>query len=139
MDMQPVRYLLVHGSIVILFGLLSGIPFWVAVIRGQDEGAIRAWRVAHTTLNACGLLMLVVNLISPLLDLSRELRSLLAWALVASGYGFVFALVVGACTGYRALVPKPVGFNTLLFMGHLIGAVGAVLAMFIVLYGLLQE
>jgi len=139
MNTQPVHCLLIHGSIVLIFGLLSGIPFWVAIIRGQDEEAIRPWRVAHTTLIACGLVMLVVNLINPQLALSRELRSLLAWVLVASGYGFVFALVVGASMGYRALVPRPVGLNILLFMGHLIGAAGAVLGMCVVLYGLLHD
>jgi hypothetical protein len=139
MDTQPVHCLLIHGSIVLLLGLLSGIPFWVAIIRGKNEEAVRPWRVAHTTLIACGLVMLVVNLISSQLTHSRELLLLLVWALVASGYGFVFALVVGAGTGYRALVPKPAGINTLLFMGHLIGAVGAVLGMGVVLYGLLHK
>jgi uncharacterized membrane protein len=137
MDSQLVQCLLIHGSIVILFGLLSGFPFWIAIIRCHDQSAVRAWRVAHTTLIGCGLLMLVVYLISPKLALSAELRSLLTWVLVASGYGFVFALVVGAATKYRALTPRPFGVNTLLFMGHLIGAAGAIVAMCIVLYGLL--
>ncbi|UCE67290.1 MAG: hypothetical protein JSU85_04555 [Candidatus Zixiibacteriota bacterium] len=139
MDAQPARMLLIHGSIVILSGLLSGIPFWAAVIRGRDDGAIRSWRVAHTTLIACGLVMLAIGLISPRLALSEGLRSFMVWMFVASGYGFVFALVVGAGTGYRALTPTPAGVNTLLFMGHLIGAVGSILGMCVVLYGLLQS
>jgi len=138
MGSQPAQCLLIHGSVVILFGLLSGIPFWVAILRRKDEGTIRAWRVAHATLIACGLLMIVAGMMSPHLSLSSELRSLLVWLLVTSGYGFVFALVVGAGTGYRALTPRPLGINTLLFTGHLVGAIGAVLALCIVLYGLLQ-
>ncbi|UCC81260.1 MAG: hypothetical protein JSW64_07860 [Candidatus Zixiibacteriota bacterium] len=138
MDAQPVRLLLIHGSIVLLSGLLSGIPFWIAIISRRDEDTVRPWRVAHTTLITCGLVMLTVGVINPHLSLSEGLRSLLVWAFVVSGYGFVFALVVGAGTGYRALIPKPFSIiNTLLFMGHLIGAVGAVLGMCIVLFGLL--
>jgi hypothetical protein len=128
---------MVHGSIVLLFGLLSGIPFWAAVIRGQAETAIRAWRVAHTTLTVCGLIMLVVGLMNTYLDLNTGLRTLLVWVLVVSGYGFTFALVVGAGTGRRALRPTSNAMDTLLFMGHLFGAVGAILGMCIFLYGLL--
>ncbi len=138
MEAQLARLLLIHGSIVLLFGLLSGIPFWIAIIRGRNEATIRPWRVAHSTLIACGLVMLVVSFIGPHMVLGERLRSVMIWAFVVSGYGFAFALVVGAGTGYRALIPKPFStINALLFMGHLIGAAGAVLGMFIVLYGLL--
>jgi len=137
MDSLIIQCLLIHGSIVILFGLLSGFPFWIAIIRHHDQSTVRAWRVAHTTLIGCGLLMLVAYLISPNLALSAELHSLLTWVLVVSGYGFVFALVVGAATRQRALTPRPFGLNTLLFAGHMVGAAGAIVAMCIVLYGLL--
>ena len=137
MDTQPVRSLLIHGSIVLLLGLLSGIPFWIAIIKGRDDTAIRPWRVAHATLISCGLVMIAVSLISPRPVLSESLRSLLQWLFIISGYGFVFALVIGAATGYRALTPTPAGFNTLLFIGHLIGVVGALLGICLVLYGLL--
>ena len=139
MDAQPVQCLMIHGSIVLLFGLLSGVPFWVAIIRNKGDGTIRAWRVAHGTLIACGLIMLVVGLIDPYLALCAGLHTLLVWAFIVSGYGFVFALVVGAGTGRRALTPRPPGINTLLFLGHMIGAVGAVFGMCIVLFGLLRR
>lgn len=138
MGIQPERFLLIHGMIVLFLGVLSGMPFWFAIILSRDEGVVRAWRVAHTTLIVCGLVMLVVSLISPQLALSRELRSLLAWLFVASGYGFVFALVVGAWMRRRGLLPWPVGVNTLLFAGHLIGAVGAILGIAILIYGLFR-
>jgi len=137
MDTQPVRFLLVHGSIVLLVGLLAGIPFWVAIIRGQESSVVRAWRVAHTTLITCGLAILVVSLTSPHLVLSAGLRIFLKWVFAASGYSFAFALVVGAGIGRRALTPMPLGINTLLFMGHLIGAAGAILGSCVFLYGLL--
>jgi uncharacterized membrane protein len=137
MDSEIIQCLLIHGSIVILFGLLCGFPFWIAIIRCHDAGTVRAWRVAHTTIIGSGLLMLVVYLISPKLALSEALRSLLTWVLVVSGYGFVFALVIGAATRQRALTPRPFGLNTLLFAGHLVGAAGAIVAICIVLYGLL--
>ena len=137
MDTQPVRFLLVHGSIVLLAGLLAGTPFWLAIIRTAESAVIRAWRVAHTTLIAGGLTILVVGIVSPYLALSAGLHTLLPWVFVISGYSFVFALVVGAATGQRALTPLPFGVNTLLFAGHFIGASGAILGMCVFLYGLL--
>jgi len=138
MDFHPIDRLLIHGSIVLLIGLLCGFPFWNAIIRGRQETAIRPWRVAHATLIPCGLVMLAVGIINPYLTLSDGLRSFMVWVLVASGYGFVFALVAGAGTGRRALTPRPLNIiNILLFIGHLIGAVGSISGLSIVVYGLL--
>jgi hypothetical protein len=139
MDPQPVQSLMIHGSIILLIGLLSGIPFWVAIIRNKGDATVRAWRVAHTTLIACGLILFAVAMITPYLALSAGLRALLVWALVVSGYSFVFALVVGAGTGRRALTPEHTGFSTLLFLGHMIGAVGAIVGTCVVLFGLLRR
>jgi hypothetical protein len=84
-----------------------------------------------------GLLLLVVGLIGPQLNLAGYLFLFLAWTFVVSGYSFAFAVIVGAWRGYRGLKPKPVGFNTIFFLGHVIGAVASVLGMSVVLYGLL--
>lgn len=137
MDVHPVRFLLVHGSIVLLIGLLAGIPFWVTIIRGKESGGVRAWRVAHTTLIVCGLVILVVGLAGPHLGLSAGLHTLLKWVFAVSGYSFAFALVVGAGIGRRALTPTPPGIDTLLFLGHFVGAVGAIVGSCLFLYGLL--
>ena len=39
--------LLFHGSIVLLVGLLSGVPMGQAITGGWGEEVVRAWRVAH--------------------------------------------------------------------------------------------
>ena len=135
---QPTKFLLVHGLIVLFIGVLSGIPFWFAIIFNRTKGAVSAWRVAHSTLIASGLLMVVVSLIYSHLALSSELGSLVAWFFIVSGYGFVFAFVIGAWIGRRGLTPWPLGVDTVLFAGHFIGAVGALLGMCILLYGLLS-
>lgn len=131
-------FLFLHGSVVLLAGLLSGTPFWLAIIRGRPSEAIRAWRVAHSTLIADGLVMLVVGLLVPHLALPEFSIRGLAWAFVSSGYGFVFALAVGAWTGHRGLTPKPYGMNTLFFLGHVVGAVGSFAGMGMVFWGLFK-
>lgn len=137
MPAEVARFLMLHGAIVVFLGILSGFPFWLASIRDRGPDAIRAWRVAHTTLISDGLLLLMVSLMRPYVALSGSAASLLGWALVASAYGFVFALAVGAWVGERGLVPLPLGRNSLFFLGHAVGAGGAVVGAGLVLVGLL--
>ncbi len=135
---NPIRLLLVHGSIVVFLGLLAGFPFWLAIIRDRGASRIQAWRVAHTTVLVDGLLLLVVGLLSHQADFGGAIMAVAAWALVASAYGFVFALIVGAWAGERGLNPIPLGVNSLFFVGHAVGATGAMVGMGLVLYGLLR-
>ena len=135
---NPVRLLLVHGSIVVLLGLLAGFPFWFAIIRDRGANRIQAWRVAHTTVLVDGLLLLVVGLISHQAGFGGAVMAGAAWALVASAYGFVFALIGGAWAGERGLNPIPLGVNSLFFVGHAVGATGAIVGMGLVLYGLFR-
>ena len=137
MPLEVERFLLLHGAIVLFLGVLAGFPFWLTIIRDRGSDAVRAWRVAHTTLISDGLVLLIVSLMGPHLALSGGAAWLLGWALVASAYGFVFALAVGAWVGERGLVPVPLGRNSLFFVGHAIGAGGAVVGTGLVLVGLL--
>lgn len=138
MQGDPVRLLLAHGTIVTSVGVLAGLPFWLAIVRGASPDRVRAWRVAHVTLIATGFLLLLVALIRPHLDLARVPLATATAALVVSAYGFVFALGVGAWVGERGLRPVPLGINTLFFLGHAVGATGAIVGMSLVLYGLLR-
>lgn len=112
---DPVRLLLVHGTIVLSFGVLTGLPFWLAILRQRGAERIHGWRVAHATLIVNGLLLLLVALMGPHLDLSEALSALAAWALVASAYGFVFALGGGAWFGERGAESPPAGRQHPLF------------------------
>lgn len=135
---DPVRVLLTHGTIVTCVGVLAGLPFWLAIVREASPDRVRAWRVAHVTLIATGFLLLLVALIRPHLDLAQAPLAMVTAALVVSAYGFVFALGVGAWAGERGLSPVPLGSNTLFFLGHVVGATGAIVGMGFVLYGLLR-
>jgi hypothetical protein len=126
----------VHGGIVVCLGLLAGFPFWLAIIGDRGTSRVQAWRVAHTTVLVDGLLLLVVALTVPHLRIGPALTALVAWSLVASAYGFVFALIGGAWAGERGLNPIPLGINSLFFVGHAVGATGATVGMGLVLYGL---
>jgi uncharacterized membrane protein len=132
---MPSRYLFFNGAVVLFAGLLSGVQFWLSIILEKGRDNVRAWRVAHATLVIDGLLMLVFGLILPHIPLGETAGRVMAWALISSGYGFSFALAVGAWAKIRGLTPRPWGINTAFFAGHFIGASGAFVGISIFIYG----
>lgn len=125
--------LILHGSIVVLAGLLSGFPYRDAILKGRERA--NRWRVAHSVMVMDGMWMLIVGIVVPHLVLDRLIGRVLVCSLVAAGYGFVAAFTIGAWRGVRGLAVKPWGLNTLLFGAHAIGVVGSLVATMIVFYG----
>ena len=130
------KYLLFHGSIVLMVGILTGLFYWLVIILGKAAESVRAWRVAHSILITDGLMILVAGLTVSHLNLSSTAIWILALALILSGYGFVFAFIIGAWKGIRGLTPKPFGLNMILFVGHFTGATGSIIGIAILIYGL---
>jgi hypothetical protein len=129
------KYLIFHGAIIILIGLFSGLIYWQTIIRDKRPEVIRGWRIAHVFLVIEGMFIIIVGLIIPHLVLSGLAVRILVWTIASSGYGFAWAFIGGAWTEYRGLSPKPYGLNTILFLGHFIGAAGSLIGITIVIYG----
>ena len=136
--MDPARLLLVNGALVLAAGVLCGLPFFLAIVLSWPPDRIRAWRVAHATLVADGLLLLVAALLVPILALGPAGRNWMATSLAVSGWAFVVALGGGAWTGERGLVPWPVGRATFFFAWHALGAAGALVGVALLVAGLLR-
>lgn len=131
------KYLLFHGSLVLLSGLIAGLLYWAAILRDDKESLAR-WRVAHSFLVIEGMFMLVAGVSIPHLVLGDRALQLLVWTMVLSGYAFVYAFLIGALKGIRGLWMKPFGLNTVLFAGHFIGATGSLMGTAILIYGFLE-
>lgn len=129
------KYLIFHGAIIILIGLVSGLIYWQTIIRNKRPEVIRGWRIAHVFLLIEGMFMVIMGLGIPHLALGGLAVWVLVWTIASSGYGFAWAFIGGAWKGYRGLTPKPYGLNTILFLGHLIGAVGSLIGIAMVIYG----
>ena len=106
------KHLLFHGSIVLMAGIATGLFFWLVIILNKSNDLVRRWRVAHSVLIADGLMMLIIGLIIPNLELNPLLVIVLIIALIISGYGFVFAFIVGAWKKRRGLTPLPFEIST---------------------------
>lgn len=134
---DPARLLLASGALVLAVGVLCGVPFYLAIVRARPSRRVRAWRVAHATLIADGLLLLVAGVLLPTLALDAAGRAALAWSLAASGGAFVVALAGGAWAGRRGLTPRPWGVETLFFLAHGAGAAGSLVGVALLVAGLL--
>lgn len=137
MDAGSTRALLAHGALILLVGVLAGHGYWLALVTRRTAARANAWRVAHATLLGVGLTMLAAGLLGT--RIAPGPGAAAARLLVLAGWSFAFALIGGAVTGIRGLTPRPWGLGTVLFAGHLLGAVGSTLGVALLAWGLLAR
>ena len=133
--MEPVaRYLIFHAAVVLLIGLLCGMPYGRAVNRKAPEHIVHSWRVAHLALPLGATLMLAIAAILTPLAVSAGAKWLLAVALIVSSYAFSFALPLAALVGQRGLSSKGPLAAKLVYAGNMVGASTSLLAAVVLLY-----
>lgn len=118
----PARHLIFHGAIVLLFGLLCGGPYAVAIKRQAAAHIVHSWRVAHASLPMGATLMLAVGALLSDLSGGAGLHWFIAVSLIVSSYAFCFALSLAAITGHRGLSSGGPLSARLVFAGNLLGA-----------------
>jgi len=126
--------MILHGAAVILLGLAAGIPY-ALVVTGSLAGEERAWRMAHAEGIQNGLLMLAVAGIGGRLVLDDRRSAVLAWSLIASGYGNVIAAAIGAATGNRGLEAAAPTANIVVFALFVVAMGGVLTALALVISG----
>jgi hypothetical protein len=127
--------LTLHGAIVLLIGLLSGIPYGSAITKKQDEDTIRAWRVAHSGLSMGGTTIIAFSAVLSNLELDPILTSTFVWSSAISGYGFCLALPYGAWVGHRGLSIDGPGKNKIVYAGNMVGAIGSLIGTLVLIFG----
>src|ERR1700716_1490579 len=100
MDIQA-RYLVFNSALVLVAGLLVGVPYGRAVHRNAPDQVIKAWRLAHDTLTVGPILGLALAAVLSSLSVSGSTKSWLAWTWAVSNYGFCFSLPLAAMVGQR--------------------------------------
>ena len=127
--------LLFHGSIVLLVGLLSGVPMGQAITGGWGEEVVRAWRVAHVGLAAGGLMLIALAPAAGLLTLGPRGARWFVAAVLAAAYGAVVALPLGAIAGVRGLEPRGPALNIVVWLGNTVLALGSLFGTMLVMLG----
>jgi hypothetical protein len=104
-----------HGVLLVILGMLVGLPFAQAITSGAGPDAERAWRVAHTSLVTGGALYLGLGAVAHHLLLSPRAARFVVRSLVFATYAFAFAFVVGPAIGARGLEPVGPASHVLVF------------------------
>lgn len=116
------HHLVLHGSIVLLFGVLLGAPYAKSIKRGAPSNIVNSWRVAHLSLPIGAILMLTVAALLPSMTIPAALAWLIAIAFIVSAYGFCVSTPLAALTGERGLSSGAPGLGKLVYLGNVIGA-----------------
>ena len=122
------RQLAFHGTVVLLIGLLCGIPYGRAINRGSPAHVTAAWRLAHASLPAGAVLMLAVSGVLSAFEVTATVKWLIAVALIVSSYAFSFSLPLAAAVGHRGLSPSGPLSARLVFFGNSLGAIASLVA-----------
>lgn len=130
----PARHLLFHAALILLIGLLAGIPYGRAIVRQRADTLIQGWRVAHAALPLGAALMIAVAAVQSSLAIPTHLAWLLTGLLILSGYAFSVALVCGPLWGARGLTPGHGWHARIVYAGNLIGACSSLAAALLLVY-----
>ncbi|ROS05580.1 hypothetical protein EDC56_1119 [Sinobacterium caligoides] len=79
------KRLILHSGMVIMLGMLSGIPLAMSLL-GSMATQVSDWKISHMEGLTNGLLMLAIASCASLLSLSSRQASLLFYSIVFTGY-----------------------------------------------------
>jgi hypothetical protein len=128
MDESAPARVVFHGAVVLLIGLLCGIPFAQVLTAGGDPELARAWRVAHVGIAAGGILGIATGPALRHVALGARGATWLVGALITSLYGFAVALILGPLAGVRGLEAQGPPANLLVFAANTVASVASVVA-----------
>lgn len=125
---SPSSHLFLHGSIVLLFGLLLGVPYARAVKSAAADQVVNSWRVAHLSLPLGATLMFAVAALLPQFSIPVTVSWAVAVALIVSAYSFCISTPLAAVTRDRGLASGATGLARLVYLGNVVGAASSLVA-----------
>ena len=120
------HYLVFHGAIILLFGLLLGAPYARAIKKSAPAQIVNSWRVAHLSLPIGATLMFAIAATLPILTIPIYFTWIIAGAFIVSAYGFCVSTPLAAITGQRGLSSGGSGLGKIVYLGNMIGALTSI-------------
>jgi hypothetical protein len=128
------RYLVFHGAIVLLIGLLCGGPYGRAINRNYQPHIVNAWRFAHGALPISAMLMFAIAALLSTFTVTAQVKWFISWTLIVSSYAFCISLPLAAVIGHRGLAWKGPWTAKVVFIANIIGAATSVFATIALIY-----
>lgn len=131
---QASQHLAFHGTIVLLFALLLGVPYARAIKSNASDQVIHSWRVAHQSLSFGAALMFSVAAVLPTVAKSESLAWAVSLCLIVSSYAFCVATPLAAITNDRGLAAGAKGLARFVYLGNMVGALSSLVGAFILVF-----
>jgi hypothetical protein len=128
------RYLIFHGTIILLIGLLCGAPYGRAINRGAAAHTLHSWRVAHLSLPFGAILMFAVAPLLGSFTVAGGIKQMIADLLIISGYSFCVALPLAGLVGERGLSFRGPLPGKTVFLLNVLGVVTSLLSSVVLVY-----
>ena len=128
MSERTATVLAFNGLLVLLAGLLAGVPYGTAIVGAWGDEPVRAWKLAHMEGVQNGILALAVAGCSRWISLGRRGEKTVLWGVVLAAWGNVLGATFGAITGTRGLAPEGPLANAIVFVGFMFGMWGVLIA-----------
>ena len=122
-----------NGAIVLLVGSLLGFP--VASAAETASQSLHAWTSAHAAVTAGGVMLVAMGVALHLVSLGARGQAWLRWSLIATGYGAIVGLGIGAATGLRGFNPTGRPLNFIAFLGNMAVVWGSTVGVGLFLWG----
>ena len=120
---------LFHGAIVMLVGMLSGLP------TVPEQEPMRLWHTAHEAQIMLGVIMIGVSSAMPVLVLERREARALIWTSLAMGYGLMTGTIMQAVLGHTAFSPSTNPWLMAAFLANVVGIFGSVMTASLTIMG----
>ena len=133
MEIQA-RQLVFHSAVVLVIGVLCGLPLTVAIDRPWPAEAEHLWHLAHHGLVFGAALGLAIAGILSSLNVQPARKSRVSWWFIVSNYAFCFSLVLGPIVGQRGLTPSLPWTNLVVLLGNAIGTFGGLIGAILLLH-----
>jgi hypothetical protein len=137
MTQRRVLLLVVHGVLLVVLGMVVGVPFREAITNHWGADAERSWRVAHTSLVGGGALYLALAGVAHHLALGPRAAAFVVGSLVFAAYAFALGFVLGPAVGARGLEPVGPALHVAIFAIFAAALLLAFVAMGVVFWGAL--
>jgi len=134
--LEPAKYLLFHGVIILLFALIAGFPYAKSILKKEADNIIFAWRVAHAALTMGGMLLMLVAVILTFINMSVTLMWVISLLFITSGYAFLLALYLSPISGHRGLIYRGNFSAKLVYLSNTLGAITSFIGTVLLLYAI---